>query len=69
MLPVMAEGRGQMARCLSERVAERAGAAAKGVWLSVLRREAVRRGRHVSPDRARSLRGTSEVTNLASSRR
>ena len=33
MLPVMAEGRGQMARCLSERVAERAGAAAKGVWV------------------------------------
>ena len=48
----------------SERVRRR-----RASGLSVLQREAVRRGRHVSPDRARSLRGTSEVTNLASSGR
>ena len=61
---VRADGRGQMAR-----QAERAVPRRRASGWSVLEREAVRRGRHASPDRARSLRGTSEVTNLASSGR
>ena len=63
-LHVRAEGRWHVARQAARAVRRR-----RASGLSVLEREAVRRGRHASPDRARSLRGTSEVTNLASSGR